>query len=87
MFAGAIASAQTGQYAATLAQPTATKVEVLAEGNIWRCEGSQCTLVSEPKDTGSLRACRTLVHKVGQLTSYVVRGKAFESDKLGKCNS
>jgi hypothetical protein len=87
IFAGS-AVAASGVYSATVAQPLAAKKEFIVNGNIFRCDGSTCTLVSHPtNDAGDLGMCRALQRSVGTLTSYVAEGKAFDSDKLAKCNS
>jgi hypothetical protein len=85
IFAGAIASAQTGRYSATLAQPLSSK-QVIANGNIWNCKGSVCELVSYPNHPDSLQSCHDLQHQVGVLTAYGTKEKPFDSDLLAKCN-
>jgi hypothetical protein len=87
VMAGAAAADPAG-YSATTAQPQAAKKEVIIRGNLFRCEGSTCTLVSHPtNDAGDLTTCRALQREVGALTSFVAGGKPFDSDRLAKCNS
>lgn len=87
MLAGSAALGDTGGYSATLAQPLAGKKEFIVKGNLFRCDGSTCILVSKPLDAGSVRSCRAVRHEVGNLTAYVADGKPFDADKLAKCNS
>jgi len=83
-----IALADTAGYSATLAQPRAMKKEFIIRGNLFRCDGSTCILVSHPtNDAGDLPTCRALQREVGTLTSFVAAGKAFDSERLAKCNA
>jgi hypothetical protein len=66
LFASTAAVAQTSQFTATLAQPLAAKKEFIANGNIWRCDGSTCILVSVPEDPASVRSCNALKRKAGR---------------------
>jgi hypothetical protein len=82
------AVAGTSGYSATLAQPLTAKKELIVQGNAFRCNASTCNLVSQPTgDAGGLSVCRALQRQVGTLTSYVVDGKPFDSERLAKCNS
>jgi hypothetical protein len=81
-----IALADSGHYTAKLAQPVAAKKEVIANGNLWRCEGSDCVLVSEPLDATSDRSCHDLARKAGALTAYGTERKPFDSARLERCN-
>jgi len=70
-----------------LAQPPAAKKEILAGGNLWHCAGSTCTLVSEPIQPYSIRACQELQRQAGELSAYGTKDKPFDADRLAKCNS
>jgi len=85
MFASSAVAA--AGYSATLAQPIAQKTEFVANGNLFRCEGSSCILTSHPVDAESVQSCRALQRRVGTLTSYIADGKPFDAEKLAKCNS
>lgn len=78
--------AQTSGYTATLAQPVPAKKEFIAVGNIWRCEGTACVLVSVPENPASVRSCHALERQTGALTAYGGPGQPFGADKLAKCN-
>jgi hypothetical protein len=81
------ALADTGHYTATLAQPLAAKKNVIVNGNMFRCDGSTCVLVSSPKDAGSVHTCRALQHQVGTLAAYGTEGDEFDAAKLAQCNA
>jgi hypothetical protein len=81
------AVADTGGYTATLAQALTQKKEIIVNGNLFRCNGSTCILVSVPQDADSVHGCRALRREVGTLTAYVAEGKPFDADKLAKCNA
>lgn len=80
------AVAQTSGYSATLAQPLAAKKEIIAIGNIWRCENTTCVLVSVPENASSVRSCHALERLAGALTAYGTSSLPFDADKLAKCN-
>lgn len=82
---GTAYAAQT--YSATLDKPVAAKIEVLAESNLFRCEGSTCTLVSAPIDAGSPTTCRRLAREVGPLKSYGTEKSQFSAEDLARCNA
>jgi hypothetical protein len=87
ILASATALADTGRYTATLAQPLAAKKELFVNGNMFRCDGATCILVSNPKDPASVHTCRALQHQVGTLTAYGAEGKPFDAAKLAECNA
>jgi|SRR5579859_1642693 len=84
---GASAMAQPPRYSATLAEPLAAKKEIIVNSNVWRCEGSTCALVSNPNDPFSVRSCRGLARQVGTIAAYGGDNRAFDADKLAKCNA
>ena len=83
----AVADVVTGRYTATLVQPLTAKNQFMANGNLFRCDGSTCILVSRPIDADAVGTCRALQREVGTLSAYVADGKPFDADKLAKCNS
>jgi hypothetical protein len=86
--ASATALADTSRYTATLAQPVAAKKVFVVNGNMFRCDGATCVLVSSnPIDAGSVHTCRALQHQVGTLTAYGAGGKPFDAAKLAQCNA
>jgi hypothetical protein len=87
ILASATALADTSRYTATLAQPVAAKKELIVNGNMFRCDGATCILVSNPKDAASMHTCRALQHQVGTLTAYGVEGKPFDAAMLAQCNA
>jgi hypothetical protein len=86
IFASGVAVAQTNRYTATLAQPVAAK-QVIANSNIWRCDGSTCVLTSFPSHPDALRSCHELQRQVGVLTVYGSKEKPFDAETLAKCNA
>jgi hypothetical protein len=86
ILASAAAVAQKVRYTATLVQPLAGNKQFVAADNLWYCSGTTCTLVSEPRNPGSAAACHALEQKVGALSAYGVPDRAFDADKLAKCN-
>ncbi len=87
LLAASVAVAQKAHFGATLAQPVEGTKDVVANGNLWRCFGANCTLVSEPKNANAIASCRILRKKVGTLSAYGDAVNAFDADKLNKCNT
>jgi hypothetical protein len=87
VLAGTAAVAQKVHYTATLVQPLSGSKEIVANDNLWYCSGSTCSLVSEPKNPGSLGACHALKQKLGALSAYGLPDSLFDADKLAKCNA
>jgi hypothetical protein len=83
----ATALADTSRYTATLAQPVSAKTDFIVNGNMFRCDGSTCILVSTPADAASVHTCRALQRKVGTLTAYGAEGTPFNAAKLAQCNA
>lgn len=79
--------ADSGHYTATLAQALASRSTYVANGNVWRCDGTGCVLASEPKDADSVRSCRALTRFVGAVTAYGSEQEPFDGAKLAKCNA
>jgi hypothetical protein len=70
-----------------LAEPVAAKQEFVVNGNVFRCEGSTCILVSTPADALSVYTCRALQRKVGAIVAYGAQGIQFDAAKLARCNA
>lgn len=87
VLASAPALAQKVRYTATLVQPIAGSKEFVAADNLWYCSGSTCSLVSEPRNPGSVGSCHSLRRKVGALSAYGSPESPFDADKLAKCNA
>jgi hypothetical protein len=85
-FFASTAAVADARYTATLAQPVAKK-ELVANGNIWRCEGSTCVLASDPQTAASVRSCHALELQAGTLSAYGTKDQPFDPDKLAKCNA
>ena len=87
VLASTAAVAQKARYTATLVQPLTGSKEIVANDNLWYCSGSTCTLVSQPKNPGSVGACHALKQKLGSLSAYGLPDSPFDADKLAKCNA
>jgi hypothetical protein len=80
------ASATTVSFTATLATAVKEKIDIVAESNLFRCEGTVCKLVSKPIDAESVTTCRKLSRQVGEVTAYGPENAPFDADKLKRCN-
>ena len=87
VLASTAAVAQKVHYTATLVQPLTGSKEIVASDNLWYCSGATCTLVSEPKNPGSVSACHALKQKLGALSAYGLPDSSFDAEKLAKCNA
>lgn len=85
---GAIATAPAtaaagAHYRAELAKP-APESRFVARDVVWLCEGATCSAARGTSRPAIM--CAALVKKVGQVTSFVVDGKALEAAELARCN-
>lgn len=58
---------------------------VLTRGAAWNCTGDACKAASDASRPKVL--CERLVKEVGALDKFTVDGKAWDADKLAKCNA
>jgi hypothetical protein len=89
VFAGlmvATAASAASDYSATIAKPIDRRTDIFVEGNLFRCEGTTCKIVSKPIDADSVRTCHKLAVKVGEVTAYGSAETPFSADQLAKCN-
>lgn len=80
------AAAATVPFTATLAQPV-KRIDVIADSNLFRCEGTSCKLTSKPVDANSVNICHRLARQVGEITAYGPEGTPFSADQLKSCNA
>jgi hypothetical protein len=92
-FAPAIAAqAETledGQSKAVLMKAATAPVEVVIDGRIWRCEGSEC--VANPNDGADQQRIGTECHRaafqLGKFSAYQTGAKALSDTELAACNA
>ncbi len=78
------AASQPVYFSAELAAPVAKTTDIL-QGVIWKCEATRCVA---PRETARPEnVCRRLVRKHGAVTSFAVRGQAFDPAALAACNA
>ena len=75
------------EFTATLASPIANSKDVIADSNLFRCEGTTCKLVSKPIDATAVSTCRRLARQVGEIKAYGTASEPFDADKLSRCNA
>lgn len=80
-----IAEARERTFVAQLAQPVAERVQVVADGAIWTCEGDVCR--ARVDGSASLSGCRVLVREVGVLNSYGSETNPMSEARLASCNN
>ena len=87
LFAAAPALAATPATTLTLADaskvPAAT---LIIDGASWRCEGSSCSATGGANQPAP-RACRRVVARFGQVTSFSYKGSALTAEQLAICNA
>lgn len=77
------ANSFTVQQAETL--PTRT---LIIDGVAWRCDAQSLTCTSNGgRSQTAERACRRLVARVGQVTSFTWQGTALNAEQLAACNT
>ena len=58
---------------------------VITRGAAWNCAGDACKTASDSSRPKIL--CERLVKEVGALEEFTVNGRAWDADKLAKCNA
>ncbi len=76
-----------GRTVATLQQPIAAKVQFIANGAIWDCEGSTCVAGNTPDQTFGASQCRDVARHVGQVVEFKNDVKALQPASLDRCNT
>jgi hypothetical protein len=87
LFAAAPALAATPTTTLTLADASkAPAATLIIDGASWRCEGSTCSATGGANQPAP-RACRRVVARVGQVTSFSYKGSALTAEQLAICNA
>ena len=87
LFAAAPALAETPATSLTLADASKAPASTLIiDGASWRCEGSVC-FATGGSNQPATRACRRVVARVGQVTSFSYKGSALSAEQLATCNA
>ena len=75
-----------GQVTATLQQPQAAHLKLVAGHAVFRCADTSCIAGYAPDDAGSLDSCKALARQVGALSFYG-QTKPLDDKSLAKCNA
>lgn len=87
LFAAAPALADTPVTSLTLADATkAPAATLIIDGASWRCEGSNCSATGGANQPAT-RACRRVVARVGQVTTFSYKGSVLSAAQLATCNA
>jgi hypothetical protein len=73
---------------ATLAKAVAAPAEVQIDGVTWKCEGDKCSGRADRRSTldSQIKECRKVAESLGELTSYVSRGRPMTKNSVWTCN-
>lgn len=71
---------------ASLAEPVAKPVQVVAGEAVWNCAGSSCQAGATSDQTFTVSACHELVKQVGDVTGYTEGRDALRASELDRCN-
>ena len=58
---------------------------VIIDGAVWRCEGARC-VAKGGADQPATRACRRVVARFGQVSTFTYRGGALTPEQGATCN-
>lgn len=87
-FAGAAAASSANATAFTLKleTPKAEAQQIVADGNLWSCEGDTCTAVLNRKKP-TVRTCQKAARELGAFVSFENENGALNAKQLEKCNT
>jgi len=87
LLVAAPALAQTSASSAVLADASrGSAARTIIDGTAWRCEGGSCT-ASGGANQPAPRACRRVVARFGQVSSFSYKGVALSAEQLAVCNA
>ncbi len=85
LFAAPVSAIAGGSASLTLADAAGVKDKAIVDGAAWLCAGADC-IARNVKSQPPLRACQRVVAKVGAVSAFTWKGKAFSADELAACN-
>ena len=78
------AQAPAGYYVAVPASPVA-KTSLITRNTAWSLRGGSFVAAQAPERAQVL--CQLVADRVGGLSSFAVKGEAYDADQLAKCNA
>lgn len=82
--AAGIAQTSNGYYTA-VAVTAPAKNSIVTRSTVWRCGEGTC--VAAKATSRDAIMCELVAREVGKLSSFAVKGEAFDADALEKCNA
>ena len=79
------AAADAPAYVAGFASPVG-QPKLVSSGRLWTCGGLSC-VADGAADSPPRHICSRLARELGVVTSFAVRGEAFDADALAACNA
>ncbi|MEM7493026.1 MAG: hypothetical protein AAF296_06555 [Pseudomonadota bacterium] len=79
-------SANATAFTLKLETPKTEAQQIVADGNLWSCEGDTCTATLNRKKA-TVRTCQKAAKEIGSFVSFESVNNALSDDQLGKCNS
>jgi hypothetical protein len=76
-----------GAATATLQNPLAKPIHVIAGDAYWTCEETLCAAGAASGQSLSIDACRSIVKAAGPVTAYTVEGSSLRPTLLARCNA
>ncbi|MDQ3124556.1 MAG: hypothetical protein M3Q74_03005 [Pseudomonadota bacterium] len=87
LFAAAPAFAQAPTTSAVLADAArAPAARTIIDGASWACAGASCT-ASGGANQPAARACRRVVARFGQVSSFSYKGVVLSAEQIAACNA
>lgn len=71
---------------ASLENPVAKPINVIAGDGYWACAGTSCLSSSATDQSLTIDACRTIVKAAGPVTAYSISGSNLPAPLLARCN-
>ncbi|MEM1390052.1 MAG: hypothetical protein AAGG45_03145 [Pseudomonadota bacterium] len=79
-------SANATAFTLKLETPKTEAQQIVADGNLWSCEGDTCTATLNRKKA-TVRTCQKAAKEIGSFVSFESANNALSDAQLGKCNS
>lgn len=85
MIGATTANAQTPGYYTAVPAQAPTRATLVTRETPWTLRGNAYVAARAPERDATL--CAAVARSAGQLSSFTVAGKAYDADRLAKCNA
>ncbi len=83
----AVAQAPAGSSLTLVDASTAPVARTIIDGASWSCQPTGTCVATGGQDQPALRACRRVVAKMGEVSSFSWKGNTLSAEQIAACNA